>query len=95
MNNYYRYDTQEESFQIWNKEEIEALEREKKTYYYSSLAFAGTLVFFLLIIIYLIRKSSKYKKIINKAKAKHAKKQELENVKSKDEKKEENITEGK
>ncbi len=93
--NYYSYDTKEESFQIWNKEEIEALKKEKKTYYYSTIAFAGTVVFFLLIIIYLIRKSSKYKKIINKAKAKHAKKKELEEKETKEEKKEENITDEK
>ncbi len=58
--NYYKYDTIEETFQIWDKEEVDSLEKDVKTYQYACYAFGGGLfVSFLLIICLLSKKKGK------------------------------------
>lgn len=62
---YYSYDTKEGTFQIWNKEEIEALQKDVNTYLYVCIAFGvGLVVAFVLILVLLHKK--KVKKIDKK-----------------------------
>lgn len=58
--NYYKYDTEEDTFQIWDNTEIEELESDLETYKYACIAFGGGLLFaFILIICLLTRKGNK------------------------------------
>lgn len=62
--NYYSYDTKENTFQIYNDEEIKALKEDIKTYLYVCIAFgSGLLLAFVLIICLLSNKKKKHKKV--------------------------------
>lgn len=66
--NYYSYDTKENTFQIFNEEEIKELKKEMQTYLYICLAFGGGLLLAFLLIICLLASKKKSKK--NKKKEK-------------------------
>jgi hypothetical protein len=60
--NYYSYDTKENTFQVWNQEEISKLKEEVKNYLYCIIAFGiGLLVSYIIIICLL--KNKKHKKV--------------------------------
>lgn len=59
---YYSYDTKEETFQVWNQEELEELKSDLKTYMYVILAFGIGLLFAFILIICLLSNNKKRKK---------------------------------
>lgn len=77
---YYSYDTEEGTFQVWNQEEVESLTKDLNTYMYICIAFGVGLVFAFLLILCLLKKKNKHKKKINrnsKADVKKLEKEEL------------------
>lgn len=77
---YYSYDTEEGTFQVWNQEEIENLNKDLNTYMYVCIAFGVGLVFAFLLIICLLKKKSKHNKKQKKNANKDARKQEKEEL---------------
>lgn len=76
--NYYRYDTEEETFQVWDNTEVEELKSDLQTYKYACIAFGGGLLFaFILILCLLTRKGKKKHK-------KDPKEKRIESKKEKD-----------
>lgn len=76
--NYYRYDTEEETFQVWDNTEVEELKSDLQTYKYACIAFGGGLLFaFILILCLLTRKGKKKHK-------KEPKEKRIESKKEKD-----------
>lgn len=77
---YYKYDTEENTFQIWDKEEVDALKEDVQTYIYACYAFGGGLFVSFLLIISLLhdkkKRKKKNKKIDKLEKKEEAKKQE-------------------
>ncbi len=71
---YYSYDTEEGTFQIWNQEEIDSLHQDIKTYFYVCVAFGIGLVFAFILILCLLKKNKKK----NKKAEKKDKKNKLE-----------------
>lgn len=59
--NYYSYDTKENTFQIYNDEEIKELKNTQKLYLYVIIAFAIALLFAFIIIISLAKRNKKIK----------------------------------
>lgn len=57
--NYYSYDTTEGTFQIWNQEEINNLQKDANTYLYICIAFGIGLILSILLIICLLAKKNK------------------------------------
>ncbi len=90
---YYSYDTEEGTFQIWNQEEIEELQNNVTTYLYMCMAFGIGLVFAFILILCLLKKKTKKKKRIKKEEEKinieKLDKKSLEQKEKKPEKKEE------
>lgn len=67
---YYKYDTEEGTFQIWDTEEMQDLQNDIKTYQYACVLFLGGLLFAFILILCLLKKKHK--------KSKKAKKKEKE-----------------
>ena len=59
---YYTYDTKEATFQSWNHEEIDALNKEVKTYQLICFAFGIGLFFAFILILCLLKKRKKKNK---------------------------------
>lgn len=76
--NYYSYDTKEESFQIWNREEIDSLKKEKDNYYYVIIGLSGVVFVLFMMFVITLKKKRKYKKIIKRANEKREKKKEID-----------------
>ncbi len=64
--NYYKYDTEEETFQIWDNSEIEELKKDLQTYKYACFAFGGGLLFAFILILCLLTRKTKKKNHKNK-----------------------------
>lgn len=77
---YYSYDTEEGTFQVWNQEEIENLNKDLNTYMYVCIAFGVGLVFAFLLILCLLKKKGKHNKKQKKNANKDARKQEKEEL---------------
>lgn len=77
---YYSYDTEEGTFQVWNQEEIENLNKDLNTYMYVCIAFGVGLVFAFLLILCLLKKKGKHNKKQKKKANKDARKQEKEEL---------------
>lgn len=77
---YYSYDTEEGTFQVWNQEEIENLNKDVNTYQYMCIAFGVGLVFAFLLILCLLKKKGKHNKKQKKNANKDARKQEKEEL---------------
>ena len=60
--NYYSYDTEENTFQIYNDEEIKLLKKESQNYLYICMAFGGGLLLAFILIIYLLVSKKKKKR---------------------------------
>lgn len=58
---YYSYDTVNKTFQVFNKEDVDALSKEKNIYFYVMCAFGGALLLSIIIIISILKKKSKKK----------------------------------
>ncbi len=69
---YYSYDTKENTFQIWNDEEIKDLKKKEKIYFYMCISFGAGLIIAILLIIYVLSKKKKknIKKEVKKDKKK-------------------------
>lgn len=81
--NYYKYDTEEKTFQVWDNSEVEALEKDLETYKYACILFGGGLIFaFVLIICLLARKGKRKKRKDAKEKNSEQKKGKLDSVKT-------------
>lgn len=101
---YYSYDTKENTYQIYNDEEINSLKEDVKTYLYVCIAFGSGLLFaFILIICLLSNKNKKRKKLEMRIEEKKNDQNKVEepketkktNTKNKDEVKNEEIVEEK
>ena len=80
--NYYKYDTEEKTFQVWDNSEVDALKKDLETYKYACIVFGGGLLLaFILIICLLSGKKNKNKK--NKKKELADKKKEKQNEEKK------------
>lgn len=88
--NYYKYDTEEKTFQNWDNSEVEELKSDLETYKYACIAFGGGLLVAFVLIICLLKnskkKAKKNKERIEKKKEnkseKHKEKKEVEENKN-------------
>lgn len=81
--NYYKYDTEEETFQIWDNSEVEALKKDLETYKYACIAFGGGLLVAFILIICLLKNNKKKAK---KNKERIEKKKENKSIEQKEKK---------
>lgn len=79
---YYSYDTEENTFQIFNEEEIHELKKEMKTYLYVIIAFGSGLVIAVLLIICML--SSKRKKSKKRPNKENEKKETIQTEEAKE-----------
>ena len=82
---YYKYDTEEGTFQIWDTEEMQDLQNDIKTYKFACILFLGGLLFAFILILCLLKKKKKR----NKKEKKKELKKEVRNIKREEEIKEE------
>lgn len=78
---YYSYDTKEGTFQIWNREEIEELQKNVNIYLYGCIAFGGGLFLSFILIFSLLHKKKRKAKNGNKKEEKIKKSFEKEELK--------------
>ncbi len=83
---YYSYDTNNKTFQVFNREEIEDLNKLKDNYFYAMCVFGGGLVLAIIIVLCLIKKKTRKIKTNKKGSVKNHNIELLEDVIDSDEK---------